>query len=151
RGPVHSLRLPQGAGVRPLGASVEPIGVALSVREVSKRGGEITRLAAAHWVDAPLRPVHEDQVHTAGAGRPDSPARRAVGQTRRPRPSPRARARHASGPHQDMFPPPPLNPRHFFPPPSARHLRYKGVVIPPMRVWPGRPYPLGATWDGAGV
>ena len=20
-----------------------------------------------------------------------------------------------------------------------------------MRVWPGRPYPLGATWDGAGV
>src|SRR5262249_2374659 len=22
---------------------------------------------------------------------------------------------------------------------------------PPMRVWPGRPYPLGATWDGAGV
>src|SRR5262249_35095319 len=21
----------------------------------------------------------------------------------------------------------------------------------PMRVWPGRPYPLGATWDGAGV
>src|SRR3954470_24247031 len=22
---------------------------------------------------------------------------------------------------------------------------------PEMRVWPGRPYPLGATWDGAGV
>src|SRR5262245_46706962 len=22
---------------------------------------------------------------------------------------------------------------------------------PPLRVWPGRPYPLGATWDGAGV
>src|SRR5262245_15308442 len=21
----------------------------------------------------------------------------------------------------------------------------------PMRVWPGHPYPLGATWDGAGV
>ena len=21
----------------------------------------------------------------------------------------------------------------------------------PMRVWPGRPYPLGATWDGMGV
>src|SRR5471032_3167929 len=20
-----------------------------------------------------------------------------------------------------------------------------------MRIWPGRPYPLGATWDGAGV
>jgi glycogen operon protein len=20
-----------------------------------------------------------------------------------------------------------------------------------MRVWPGRPYPLGATWNGAGV
>ena len=20
-----------------------------------------------------------------------------------------------------------------------------------MRVWPGKPYPLGATWDGAGV
>ncbi|HEX7981292.1 MAG TPA: hypothetical protein VF461_21965, partial [Gemmatimonadaceae bacterium] len=20
-----------------------------------------------------------------------------------------------------------------------------------LRVWPGRPYPLGATWDGAGV
>ena len=20
-----------------------------------------------------------------------------------------------------------------------------------MRVWPGRPYPLGATWDGSGV
>ena len=20
-----------------------------------------------------------------------------------------------------------------------------------MRVWPGRPYPLGVTWDGAGV
>jgi isoamylase len=22
---------------------------------------------------------------------------------------------------------------------------------PPLRIWPGRPYPLGATWDGAGV
>ena len=21
----------------------------------------------------------------------------------------------------------------------------------PMRIWPGRPYPLGATWDGMGV
>ncbi len=21
----------------------------------------------------------------------------------------------------------------------------------PMKVWPGKPYPLGATWDGAGV
>src|SRR5262249_10818492 len=21
----------------------------------------------------------------------------------------------------------------------------------PMRIWPGHPYPLGATWDGAGV
>ena len=46
---------------------------------------------------------------------------------------------------------PTLNPRHFYPPASARRLRHKGVVIPPMRVWPGRPYPLGATWDGAGV
>jgi len=25
------------------------------------------------------------------------------------------------------------------------------MVIQSMRVWPGRPYPLGATWDGAGV
>lgn len=23
--------------------------------------------------------------------------------------------------------------------------------LTPMRVWPGRPYPLGATWDGMGV
>src|SRR4029453_10764538 len=44
-----------------------------------------------------------------------------------------------------------LSPRHFYPPASARRLRYKGVAIPPMRVWPGRPYPLGATWEGGGV
>src|SRR5689334_6426336 len=25
------------------------------------------------------------------------------------------------------------------------------VRTPALRVWPGRPYPLGATWDGAGV
>src|SRR5437764_122856 len=24
-------------------------------------------------------------------------------------------------------------------------------TTPEMRVWPGQPYPLGATWDGAGV
>ncbi len=24
-------------------------------------------------------------------------------------------------------------------------------ATPPIRVWPGKPYPLGATWDGAGV
>src|SRR5205809_1715202 len=32
---------------------------------------------------------------------------------------------------------------------------HRGFATPPehhtMRVWPGRPYPLGATWDGAGV
>jgi len=26
-----------------------------------------------------------------------------------------------------------------------------GAGVTPMRVWPGRPYPLGATWDGMGV
>src|SRR5208337_1684618 len=26
-----------------------------------------------------------------------------------------------------------------------------GAGVMPMRVWPGRPYPLGATWDGMGV
>src|SRR5262249_28477226 len=25
------------------------------------------------------------------------------------------------------------------------------IWSPPVRIWPGRPYPLGATWDGAGV
>jgi pullulanase/glycogen debranching enzyme len=25
------------------------------------------------------------------------------------------------------------------------------AALMPMRVWPGRPYPLGATWDGMGV
>src|ERR1700693_662880 len=34
-------------------------------------------------------------------------------------------------------------------PPPATDISYcKGSL---MRVWPGRPYPLGATWDGAGV
>lgn len=25
------------------------------------------------------------------------------------------------------------------------------MSIKPVKVWPGKPYPLGATWDGAGV
>ena len=25
------------------------------------------------------------------------------------------------------------------------------MSIAPLRVWPGAPYPLGATWDGVGV
>src|SRR6476660_6826790 len=36
----------------------------------------------------------------------------------------------------------PVTTRRTTPPPLWR---------PPMRVWPGRPYPLGTTWDGAGV
>src|SRR4051812_32667933 len=31
-----------------------------------------------------------------------------------------------------------------------RHRRQRGSLVN-LRVWPGRPYPLGATWDGTGV
>src|SRR5918992_2958982 len=31
------------------------------------------------------------------------------------------------------------------------HERTGGVMGERMRVWPGQSYPLGATWDGAGV
>src|SRR5260221_4185044 len=38
--------------------------------------------------------------------------------------------------------------------PALGTLQTGGVLVAggsPMRVWPGKPYPLGATWDGAGV
>src|SRR5215210_3979646 len=43
---------------------------------------------------------------------------------------------------------PPLRTSHF----ALRPEQYNPTVpIAPLRVWPGSPYPLGATWDGLGV
>ncbi|MBX3440573.1 MAG: hypothetical protein KF861_23990, partial [Planctomycetaceae bacterium] len=63
-----------------------------------------------------------------------------------------------------MYRPPSTNPGRHFPNPansstiagapnfewtSSESLR--GEESSTMRVWPGKPYPLGATWDGEGV